>query len=253
MGFVPFALEPAFFEKGQLCKGFLHPLVWLEMDGAGLDGVCSICFGASFFEKGQLCKGFLHPLVWLEMDGAGLDGVCSICFGASFFLKRSAMQGVPPSVSLVRNGWRRFRWGLFHLLWGQLFRKRSAMQGVPPSVSLVRNGWRRFRWGLFHLLWGQLFSKKVSYARGSSITFTWPRTRCVEAYETALRASPVPWLQVAQGLARFPASIWGWPGFVVGFRFVYIYIYRVFLCVGVLLFLFLSFFNKTVLMCVPLG
>ena len=49
------------------------------------------------------------------------------------------------------------------------FLKRSAMQGVPPSVSLVRNGWRRFRWGLFHLLWGQLFSKKVSYARGSSI------------------------------------------------------------------------------------
>ena len=97
MGFVPFALGPAFFDKGQLCKGFLHPLVWLEMDGAGLDGVCSICFGASFF------------------------------------------------------------------------RKRSAMQGVPPSVSLVRNGWRRFRWGLFHLLWGQLFSKKVSYARGSSI------------------------------------------------------------------------------------
>lgn len=66
------------------------------------------------------------------------------------------------------------------------------------------------------------FFEKVSYARGSSITITWPRTRCVEAYETALRASPVPWLQVVQGLARSPASIWGWPGFVVGFRFVYI-------------------------------
>ena len=170
-------------------------------------GLFHLLWGQLFFEKNQPCKGFLHPLVWLEMDGAGLDGVCSICFGASFFLKRSAMQGVPPSVSLVRNGWRRFRWGLFHLLWGQFFffekgqlckgflhplvwlemdgagldgvcsicfgasffLKRSAMQGVPPSVSLVRNGWRRFRWGLFHLLWGQLFSKKVSYARGSSI------------------------------------------------------------------------------------
>ena len=90
-------------------------------------GFVPFALGPAFFEKGQLCKGFLHPLVWLEMDGAGLDGVCSICFGASFFLKRSAMQGVPPSVSLVRNGWRRFRWGFVPFALGPAFFEKGQL------------------------------------------------------------------------------------------------------------------------------